>query len=136
MQETTKLEIYLFEVGRRYGVCGVYPAVGVDYVRRNVRSVDAVDGIPHVLLGGHHNAKGEQHQHGKRVVQSEHFIVDVGSGHLHEALEAAKNIQHGRAETHLTVTGISGGTLAIEDGFLFRIRFCDQVLTGEFEFQN
>ncbi|GFR02164.1 hypothetical protein TNCT_210391 [Trichonephila clavata] len=107
-------EIYLFEVGRRYSVCGVYPAVGVDDVRRNVMSVDAVDGIPHILLGGHHDTKREEHQHGERVVQSEDFIVDVGSSHLHEALEAAKNIQHGRAETHLTVTSISGRTSTLD----------------------
>ncbi|GIY95721.1 hypothetical protein CEXT_490971 [Caerostris extrusa] len=87
---------YLLGVGRRYGEGGVYPAVCVDDVGGNVTTVDAVDGITHILLGGDHDAEGQQHQDGERVVQSEHFIVDVGSGYLHEALEAPKDIQHDR----------------------------------------
>ena len=52
-----------------YGVGGVYPAVGVDHVLGDVVGVDAVDGVTHVLRGGHHDREGQHAGGGQAVVQ-------------------------------------------------------------------
>lgn len=72
----------------------MYPAVGVDDVGRYLAAVYAVDGVPHVLLGGDDDAEREQHQHGEGVVKAEHLVVDASPRYLHQTLQAAKDVQH------------------------------------------
>lgn len=65
-------------------VRGVDPAVRVQDVLRNVLGVDAVDGVPDVLSRGHDQAERYQQNNGDRVVQPEHWRVDVYIVHLYE----------------------------------------------------
>lgn len=80
--------------GRGDGVGGVYPAVSVDHVLRDLLSVDAVYGVPDVLARGDDEAEREQDHHRDGVVETEHRGVDVHVGDLDEVLEATEDIQH------------------------------------------
>ena len=66
------------------GVGGVYPAVGVDHVLGDVVGVDAVDGVTHVLRGGHHDGEGEHAGGGQPVVQPGGWVYFIYI--LHEYL--------------------------------------------------
>lgn len=72
----------------------MYPAIGVDNCRGNVRTMDTIYGISYVLLGRNHDAKSQQAQNGESVMQTEDFVVDVGPSNLYQTLQASKNVQH------------------------------------------
>ena len=75
-------------------VCGVYPAVRVEHILRNVFGVNTVYGVAHVLSRGHDQREGKQAHHREGVVQAEDGRVDVDMADLDKVLESAEDVQH------------------------------------------
>lgn len=64
-------------------VRGMNPAVGVQHVFGNVFRVNAIDRITDVLSGRHDQTERDQDQNRYRIMQAEHWRIDVNVGDLY-----------------------------------------------------
>lgn len=89
------VRVRLLPVGvRGHRERGVYPAEGVEHILGYLLGVDAIDGIAHVLPGGHYQTERYQYGHGDGVVQAEHGAVYVDVADADEGLQASEDVQH------------------------------------------